>query len=344
MPFKIIKNDLTTLEVDAIVNPTDIFFSGGGGVDEKIHLAAGKELREELNTKEQINVSEATITNGYNLKCKKIIHVAGPIWYDGNHNEQILLANSYINCLKVAKENNIQSIAFPLISTGTFSFPKEIGLEIATNCFTSFLLEEEMDIYLVVYDKESIAVSEKVFGEIQEFITDCFQEEFNKTYSVSYSMNMELEDELPNEKDQEFNYSKVSISKSKIKNRFEEDEAIEAINKMHLEKTFTEKLLSIIDKKGLKDSKVYKKANIDRRLFSKIRSNTNYKPTKKTAIALCLALELDYYETQDLLSRTNLALARSDRFDIVIEYCIKNKIYNIIYVNQILYNFDLDLL
>lgn len=338
MPLKIIRNDITKLEVDAIVNPTDQFFSGLGGIDLQVHKKAGVELEKELDCKPKLKISEAILTDGYNLKSKKIIHVAGPIWNDGNHNEEELLKKSYENCLEIIKENKFTSVAFPLISTGTFCVPKEIGLEIATNSFTTFLLEEEVDIYLVVYDKESLSISQKVFGEIQDYIKNVYEvnENFFSRSCASCVSNSNDNDYEPICYDQ---YEKLEVEDKISEKPFDLD-----IDDIPLEETFSMKLLSIIDKKELKDPYVYKKAQVDRRVFSTLRKDDNYKPTKKTAISLCLALELSYEETQDLLSRAGLTLSRSNRFDIVIEWCIKNKKYNIIEVNIILFNHDLELL
>ena len=340
MPLKIIRNDITKLEVDAIVNPTDQFFSGSGGIDLQVHKKTGVELEKELACKSKLKISEAILTDGYNLKSKNIIHVAGPIWIDGNHDEAELLKKSYENCLQIIKENKFASVAFPLISTGTYRTPKEIGLEIATNSFTTFLLEEEVDIYLVVYDKESLSISQKVFGEIQDYIENVY--EF-KEYSYSRSCDSYVSNSNSNDND----YEPIYYDRYE---KIEEDDKISEklidldIDDIPLEETFSMKLLSIIDKKELKDPYVYKKAQVDRRVFSTLRKDDNYKPTKKTAISLCLALELSYEETQDLLSRAGLTLSRSNKFDIVIEWCIKNKKYNIIEVNIILFNHDLELL
>ena len=245
------------------------------------------------------------------------------------------LEQTYNNCLLEVKERNIQSVAFPLISTGTFNFPKDLGLSIATQVFTKFLLKEDIDIYLVVYDKTSFAISKKIFSYIAEYIDDNYILEEKKqnfysrnkhTYeSVCYSRSFDDKDE------EQVVYSNAMSLDNNIDDIFVED-------------TFVVKLFELIDKKGLKDPDVYKKANIDRKLFSKIRSNDNYNPSKKTAIALSIALELSYNQTQDLLGRAGYTLSKSNKFDLVIEACIKKGIYNIFEINNILYSFDLPLL
>ena len=332
MPLKIVRNSIIQMNVQAIVNPTDRFCSGGGSIDAKIHNLCGIKLKEQLITKIPLNTSEAIITDAFNMNCEKIIHVVGPRWEDDYEIKLKQLMLTYKNALELAKENNIQSIAIPLISTGTFKFPKELGLKIATDMITSFLLKEEMEVYLVVFDKTSFSISKKLFSDIEEFIDDNYivqdnsyyrmsLRKFNETYEECRSCNMsENEDDL----------SSASYSLS--------------FDDIFTEDTFSVKLFSIIDSKGLKDPEVYKKANIDRKLFSKIRSNENYNPSKKTAIALAIALELNLKDTQDLLSRAGYVLSKSNKFDLVIEYCITHKNYNIFDINNILFSFDLPLL
>ena len=332
MPLKIIRASISEIYVEAIVNPTDEYYSGSGSIDFIVHTYGKNKLKKELSKKPKLSVSEASITKAYNMKCEKIIHVVGPTWIDGFHDEQKLLEDSYKNCLKIVKEYNIKSVAFPLISTGEFKFPKELGLQIATTIFTNFLLQEEVDIYLVVYDKTSFAVSKKVFSDILEYIDDNFLDK-RYNYSIRRDRNRNTYDEDVSFSNADINYN-CSFSLSQDCD----------INNIFIEDTFSVKLLSIIDKKQLTDPEVYKKANIDRKLFSKIRSNINYNPSKKTAIALSIALELNYEDTQDLLARAGFTLSKSNRFDVVIEACIKKHIYNIFDINNILFTLDLPLL
>ena len=117
-----------------------------------------------------LEVSETYTVEAVNMDCKYIINAVGPCYIDGKHNEEKLLEQTYNNCLLEVKERNIQSVAFPLISTGTFNFPKDLGLNIATQVFTKFLLQEDIDIYLVVYDKTSFGISKKIFSYITEYV------------------------------------------------------------------------------------------------------------------------------------------------------------------------------
>lgn len=324
MPLKIIRADITKLKVDAIVNPTDIFLSGSGSIDKKIANKGNKNKYDGM-----LEVSETYTVEAVNMDCKYIINAVGPCYIDGKHNEEKLLEQTYNNCLLEVKERNIQSVAFPLISTGTFNFPKDLGLNIATQVFTKFLLQEDIDIYLVVYDKTSFGISKKIFSYITEYIDDNYiLEERNYSMFSRYDSSDKEECEL---KEEHYSMSFDLSDSNDIGDIFVED-------------TFTVKLFELIDKKGLKDPEVYKKANIDRKLFSKIRSNDNYNPSKKTAIALSIALELSYNQTQDLLGRAGYTLSKSNKFDLIIEACIKKGIYNIFEINNILYSFDLPLL
>lgn len=321
MPLKVIRSEIINLFVDAIVNPTDESFSGSGSIDMEVQFRCGPKLRKELKEYKKLDVTKAIITDANNLNCKKVIHVCGPRYIDGKHKEIQMLEETYQNALELVKQNNLESVAFPLISTGAFGFPKDLAVSIVTTVFTNFLLENDIELYLVVYDKESFGISKRVFADISEFI----DKNYEKTYYYEASRRVR-------------NVSECSYNLEKY-------DSFDFNNfKKNLEETFSVKLLSLIDEKGLKDSDVYKKANIDRKLFSKIRSNQNYNPSKKTAIALGIALELNFDELQDLLSRASYTLSRSNLFDVVIEGCIKKGIYNIFQINNILFEFDLQLL
>mgnify|MGYP003289886998 CR=1 FL=1 len=322
MPLKVIRSEIINLFVEAIVNPTDQFLTGSGSIDMEIQYKCGSKLKKILKEKGKIEVGEAFITDAFNMNCKKIIHVCGPRWIDGRQKEIELLELCYNNALTLAKKENIQSIAFPLISTGTFGFPKDLAVAIATNVFTNFLLENDMEIYLVVYDKESFGVTKKVFDEIKDFISENFIE------------TKELECQRLR---RNANYSFSTCY-------YEENNNNISFEDIALEDTFSVKLLKLIDEKKLTDTIVYKKANIDRKLFSKIRSNVNYNPSKKTAIALGIALELNYDGLQELLSSAGYTLSKSNMFDVIIEGCIKKEIYNIYQINNILFEFDLPIL
>lgn len=326
MPIKIIRNDITKLDCDAIVNAANKTLLGGGGVDGAIHKAAGKGLLRECIGLGGCKTGEAKITSAYDLPCKHIIHTVGPIWKGGFFNEKEQLVSCYKNSLELAKKNNCTSIAFPMISTGAYRYPKDKALKIATDTISEFLLENEMLVYIVVFDKKAYSIGKKLFSDIKQYIDDNYAEEY------SNQRNRLCEDEA-------IDYSETASSCSKSMPLITLEERLEQIDE-----SFSQMLLRKIDEKGIKDSECYKRANIDRKLFSKIKSNLNYKPSKTTAIAFAISLELSLEDTKDMLMKAGFALSKSNKFDIIIEYFITNGNYNIFEINEALFAFDQSLL
>lgn len=320
MPFEIVRNDIVNMCVDAIVNTANPNPVVGSGVDAAIHKKAGSKLLLERKKIGNIGFGEAVITPAFNLDAKYVIHTVGPIWYDGKHQEENVLANCYINSLGIAKENGCKSIAFPLIATGNYGFPKALALQIAIREISAFLLENDMSIYLVVFDKEAFKLSEKLFKSVSSYIDENYIHD--KTID-EYGYNSKIR-----------RYSVAECSKLMPVGNDLED----MLN--GLDAGFSETLLKLIDQTGKKDSDIYKKANVDRKLFSKIRNNMNYKPSKATAIAFALALELDLKQTKDFIGRAGFALSHSSKFDVIVEYFIVNKNYDIYELNEVLFAFD----
>lgn len=334
MPLKIIRNDITKMKTDAIVNAANVSLKMGGGVCGAIFYAAGAEkLQAECDNIGRCEVGEAVITKGYKLAAKYIIHTVGPIWEGGSNNEKELLYNSYKNSLNLALENGINSIAFPLISTGIYGYPKDEALKIAILAISDFLLENEMEVYLIVYGKEAMLLSEKLFSTIEKFIDDNYVEEHVQSQRVRGIYHYELQEDIIYEESELILREIIpALESSKIRSL---DDVID-----QLEETFVEMLFRLIDEKGMTDVETYKKANIDRKLFSKIRSNIDYNPSKVTAIAFAIALKLNLDETRDLLRKAGYALSRSNKFDIIIEFFIQEKNYNIYEINEALFSFD----
>lgn len=329
MPFEIIRNDITKVHTDAIVNAANKALKKGGGVCGAIFDAAGNEqLQKACDKIGNCNVGEAVLTPGYNLPAKYIIHTVGPIWQDGSYGEAMYLANCYKNSLKLAFEHNLESIAFPLISSGIYGYPKDQALRIAISTISKFLLKNDMQVYLVVYDKQAIMLSEKLFSSIKRYIDDNYIDEHRIKYQNSRSIE-DYEIQLPEIYSSEMMYRESRSLDDVMKN---------------LDESFTQMLLRLIDDKNMTDIETYKKANIDRRLFSKIRSDIGYKPSKSTAIAFAIALELSLDETQDLLSKAGFTLSHSSKFDLIIEFFIKNANYHIFEINEALFSFDQSLL
>jgi len=327
MPFKIIQGDVTKMDVDAIVNAANTSLTMGGGVCGAIFLEAGpKELQEECDRIHMCPPGSAVITSGYKLKAKHIIHAVGPIWQDGQHHEEALLRSAYLSSLKLAKDKNLESIAFPLISSGIYGYPKEDALRVAREAITDFLENEDLMVYLVLYDQKSFQINEKKLASVKEYVADYYIYEQRRDVAKK---RRELLDE-PHEMMQ---MEAPSLAK--------ESTAIERVSLEDffntMEETFSRRLLKMIDQKGYTDVEVYRKANISRKLFSKIRTDSGYRPSKNTAIAFAIALELDLDETLDLIGRAGYTLSHASRFDIIIEYSILHENYDIFEINEVLF-------
>ena len=331
MPLQIVRNDITKMTVDAIVNTANSTLLGGGGVDGCIHRVAGEGLLKECRTLGGCERGNAKLTGAYDLPCKFVIHTVGPIYEDGNHGEKALLESCYKKSLELAKEHNCESVAFPLISSGVYGYPKDKALKVAIDVISDFLLENEMTVYIVIFDKKAYKISEKLFSDIAEYIDDRYVDEHTDYRRESMRLNMPMQSVVV--ADMCDCYS-ASVPKATSL-----EDAVKQIDE-----SFSQMLLRKIDEKGMTDAQCYKKANIDRKLFSKIRGDVHYKPSKLTAIAFAIALELSLDETEDMLKKAGFALSHSNKFDIIIEYFISKGNYNIFEINEALFAFDQNLL
>ena len=333
MPFQIIRNDITKVEADIIVNTANPEPIIGDGTDSAIYQAAGKEqlLAERIKIG-SIAPGQAAITPAFNLPAKYIVHTVGSIWADGKQGEFDILRSCYSNSLALAEQVSAKSIAFPLISTGVYGFPRSEALDIALSEIGKFLLTHDMDVILVVFDKESFRISEQLIGEIDEYI-----DEFGikKLYADEYT---ERSESFRRKRSQEQEDEVLSADYSPLLPELD-DSSLEDILDNTAE-TFQQCLLRLIRESGIDEVEIYKKANIDRKLFSAIRCNVNYKPKKKTAVALAIALELDLLTMMDLLSRAEIAFSPSNKFDLIISYCVTNGIYDMFKINSILFQYD----
>ncbi len=329
MPLQIVRNDITKMKVDAIVNAANSSLLGGGGVDGAIHAAAGPELLQECRTLGGCGTGNAKITGAYRLPCKYVIHAVGPVWQGGHFHEKELLESCYRTSLELAKIHQCESIAFPLISSGIYGYPKDQALKVAMDVIRDFLFENEMQVYLVIFDKAAYQISEKLFADIEEYIDDNYVDVHTDCRRESIRMNMPMQPLIQ----YDLCESKCLMPEEDLDSKLKQ-----------IDESFSEMLLRKIDEKGMTDAECYKKANIDRKLFSKIRSNPQYKPSKPTAIAFAIALELSLEETEDMLRKAGLALSNSNKFDIIIEYFISLGNYNIYEINEALFAFDQSLL
>ena len=339
MPLEIVRNDITKMKVDVIVNAANESLLGGGGVDGAIHRAAGAGLLAECKILGGCKTGKAKITGGYNLPAKYVIHTVGPIYNDGKHGEKVLLESCYRESLALAKEYQCETVAFPLISSGVYGYPKDQALKVAIDVISDFLLENEMMVYFVIFDKAAYKISEKLFSDIAEYIDDNYVDEHTNYSRERIRMNA-LPPMAPRTRRKKTDDDFLEMCDCKA--MLAEDDLDAKLKQ--IDESFSQMLLRKIDEKGMTDAECYKKANIDRKLFSKIRSDVHYKPSKPTALAFAISLELSLAETEDMLRKAGFALSHSNKFDIIIEYFISKGNYNIFEINEALFAFDQSLL
>ena len=329
------------MTVDAIVNAAKESLLGGGGVDGCIHRAAGPELLVECRTLGGCKTGDAKITKAYRLPCKYVIHTVGPVWNGGQYGEKEKLVSCYRTSLALAKAQKCETVAFPLISSGIFGYPKDQALRVAVDTIGEFLMENDMTVYIVIFDRAAYQISGELFADIAEYIddhyvdahTDSCRERLRRLNRLESKASKVCEDAALGFMAAPCAPMSMSVTSGSLDNVLGE-----------LDAGFSETLLKLIDRTGKKDSEIYKKANVDRKLFSKIRNNPDYKPSKATAIAFAIALELDLEETRDFIARAGFALSRSSKFDVIIEYFIKQKNYDVFAINEALFAFDQSLL
>ena len=401
MPFKIIRADITTLQVDAIVNAANSSLLGGGGVDGAIHRAAGPELRAYCAGLGGCETGEAKLSPGFRLPAKWIVHTVGPVWYGGKYGEEDLLAACYRNSLALALEAGCASVAFPLISAGAYGYPKDQARAVAVREIKAFVEDHELEVTLVIYSRGDFRLPERLYAGVlarldrfafdgryaamQQARWDSAQPSFSGTAVNAGAPKAAARPPVQKEQKKVGFFTWPGRKKEKEHTEAAREEALEAeadFSAAHsglerprdeeyaaplpsvapmaaaahedaesldqrlkcLDESFSEMLLRKIDEKGLTDAACYKRANVDRKLFSKIRSDPNYRPSKPTAIAFAVALELPLPETRELLMKAGFALSHSNKFDVIIEYFIANGNYDIFEINETLFAFDQNLL
>ena len=386
MAFQIVRNDITKITADAIVNTANPEPTFMAGTDSAIYLAAGADkLLAERAKIGPIAEGDVAVTPAFDLNAKYIFHTVGPVWNGGDNGEKDTVRNCYLNCLNKAVELGVESIAFPLISTGIYGFPKADALIIATSVFSEFLADHDLDITLVVFDNESFTLSGKIFSGVNEYIDENYAvEKITEEYGFAGAATFEAADEIcedaevPEERAERrsprrknllrsiCDYSRLeapvtgaAMPKSEIPPEaamgapvaaqaamaapVKPQRSLEDVVK-NVSETWSQSLLRLITEKGYTDTEVYKRANADRKLFSKIRSNKDYKPKKATALAFALALKLNIDETKDLLGKAGYALSKSSITDLIVEYFIENEVYDIMTINLALYEHNEPLL
>ena len=317
MPLKIVRNNIVDMKVEAIVNTANPHPLIGSGVDAAIYAKAGKNLLKEREKIGEIPFGEARITPAFNLEAKYVIHAVTPHWQGGKKKELQILRQTYQNALNLSLKYHIQSIAFPLLASGNMGYPKGKALETAISVLSSFLMEHDMMIYLVVYDRKSYELSSNLFSSVQSFIDENYVEE-----QEEYGSRCRMADQLSC-------YGPVMEKPKSLEELVEE-----------LDEDFSQCVMRYIKQKDYTFPEVYKRANIDRKLFSKIKNKKGYQPGKNTAIAIAIGLQLNLENTKDLLSKAGFALSHSSKSDVIIEYFIEQGNYDIHKINEVLFEFD----
>ena len=333
MPLQSVRNDITVMKVDDIVNAANESLLGGGGVDGAIHRAAGPDLLAECRTLHGCQTGQAKITKGYRLPARYVIHTVGPVWRGGQQGERELLISAYRSSLELALAHRCETVAFPLISSGVYGYPKDQALKVAVDTIGDFLLAHDMTVYLVIFDRAAYAIGEKLFADIAAWIDDRYVDAHTDSRETQYRRAMSAQ---PG-----FGMPAPSCAVAEAgEDTFEQ--LIARLNQ--LDESFSQMLLRKIDERGITDAQCYKKANIDRKLFSKIRSDVHYKPSKPTALAFAVALELPLDEARELLEKAGFAFSHASKFDIIVEYFIARRNYDILAINEALFAFDQSLL
>lgn len=357
MPFRVIRNDITKVEADAVVNTANPAPLVGGGTDYAIHTAAGPELLEARRRIGEIGVGQCAATPAFRLPARYVLHAVSPHWVDGRHGEEALLRRTYDAALALAEQLGCRSAAFPLLAAGTYGFPQEIALAVAVGAFTDFLMDHEMQIDLVLFNARAVGLAGSIFDDLKSYIDDHYvRERSEEEYAVDARPTMDASAPLaahPKERRRFARREKAAEAVGNIAPKEALPEAfpsasctmssLDEILRQH-EKTFSEYLLDLLREREEKDSAVYKRAEVSKQLFSKILNNRDYQPSKSTVLQLAIGLQLDLPQTRKLLEKAGYALTRSSKTDLVVQYYIERKIYSVSFINEALYDCGLPLL
>lgn len=354
MPLLFVHGDITQFPCDAIVNAANPWLTGGGGVDGAIHRAAGPRLHEACVALGGCAVGEAKITDGFDLPCRYIIHTPGPVWRGGNSGEAKLLANCYTNSLRLAAEHDCETVAFPLISSGAYGYPKDEALEIATDTINAFLSENDMTVTLVFYDGTSLDLRSRLFDSISQSIGVRRSSGRSELSNLPSDVRFEEErcekaalceeriESAPRKYAPRLQFSKQAAPAVSFDAVCGSAPDLDQFLKQQ-DEGFRGMLIRKIGEKGWTDAQCYKKANVDRRLFNHIINDKVHNPKKKTVFAFILSLELDEREAREMLRKAGYAFAPSIT-DKIILWCINNREYDITKINEILFEYDQELL
>lgn len=344
MPLSIVRNNITDMYVDAIVNTANPLPVVGTGVDTAVHQAAGPAL---LEAREKIGLiprGYSAVTPAFNLPAKYVIHTVGPVWQDGEHGEEATLRSCYDTALKLAAEHGCESVAFPLISAGNYGFPKSLALQTAISAISAFLLkQEDILVYLVVFDKTAYSLSEKLFNDVKSYIDENLVDELR---AAEYKANVPRNEFWGNRRlREESRYEipcppmqSIGVTAGETASVQKKERSLEELLDQ-LSESFPEALKRMMEERGMKNADVCKRANMDKKYLSKLLNGNISKPGKGKLLSLVIALQLNLDETRDFLGRAGYALTRSSKTDVIIQYFIETKNYDIFEVEQVLFEF-----
>ena len=340
MPFLMIRNDITKVAADAIVNPANRNLLQGSGTSRAIYQAAGEqELTASCEAIGRCDLGRAVCTPAFGLSAKYVFHAVCPAWHGGGFGEAEQLASAYHSALKLAAKYHCESVAFPLLSSGNYGYPKEQAFRIAVDTITQYVMEHDLTVYLVLYDRDSLAVSRKLFASVEEYIDDHYVAQNDESYQFDRRRRESVERRRWRLEEKAAPMLETAAAPPPPAVAPMAARSLENLMD-NLGEGFTTRLLRLIDERGLKDSTVYKQSNISRQHFSKIQCNRDYNPKKKTVLAFAVGLHLSEDETIDLLKSAGYAFSDGSKRDWIVRYCLEHKIYNINQVNTLLFEYD----
>ena len=340
MPFLMIRNDITKVAADAIVNPANRNLLQGSGTSRAIYQAAGEqELTASCEAIGRCDLGRAVCTPAFGLPAKYIFHAVCPAWQGGGFGEAEQLASAYHSALKLATKYHCESVAFPLLSSGNYGYPKEQAFRIAVDTITQYVMEHDLTVYLVLYDRDSLAVSRKLFASVEEYIDDHYVAQNDESYQFDRRRRESVERRRWRLEEKAAPMLETAAAPPPPAVAPMAARSLENLMD-NLGEGFTTRLLRLIDERGLKDSTVYKQSNISRQHFSKIQCNRDYNPKKKTVLAFAVGLHLSEDETIDLLKSAGYAFSDGSKRDWIVRYCLEQKIYNINQVNTLLFQWN----
>lgn len=345
MPLTLLRQDIIRMDVDAIVNAANTMLEPGGGVCGAIFAAAGaNQMRRACAQIGRCETGQAVITPGFALHARYVIHTAGPVWQGGTQDEAQLLAACYANSLRLAYEQGLRSIAFPLISSGIYGYPRRAALDTALDAIRSFPELDDMQVYLTLFDRGSYLLGREQTAAIAAYIDDNYVDAspFNRAGRNdaldAYSRSA-VSAPAPQSASDEFSEFSLACDNDAECAVTDASGPLEELLS-HVGEGFSVRLFALIDASGMTDPQVYRRANLDRKLFAKIRANPDYHPSKNTALALCVALKLEYAQAEDLLRRAGYAFSPGSKRDIIVKYYLHLGGADIYTVNQALFQFE----